>query len=176
MNTESARLPVPVRRGRCELVGLMAIAAVTMVACSGHRGAEPAGSAAVSPAPVPGSVADQEAVRQTVRSFYRGIVAGDTKSVCSLMTPAAVADAEQAAKAEGGSSCEDWVTETRAQMSSQGVMSPVQIGVGNVTISGDTASVPGSDITIIPSSGMQNNVDVAIALQRIDGRWRVNAP
>jgi ketosteroid isomerase-like protein len=148
---------------------------VAAAACGGPNGPASGERRASARVVAPGSVADQEAVRQTVETFFQGIVSDDAKSVCGLMTPGLLAVVVQAARAEGGSTCADWVTETRAGYSSHGVMAPVRVGVGPVSISGDAASVSGSDVAIVPSSGMESNVDRTVTLQRIDGRWRVDS-
>jgi hypothetical protein len=148
------------------LLGLLLVAA----SC----GPKPAASATPKPV-VPGSVADQQAVRHTVEAFYHGIIYGDARAVCALMTPAERAAAVQGARAEGGTTCTDWVTEARAADAADGVMPPVQIGVGQVEISGNHATVEGSEITIVTSGGMENNVDGTVDLLRVDGRWRIDA-
>jgi len=168
---------------RLLVAGLAGLAFVSAAACGAHVAPPAPGSAAspgagpnATPGAAPGGVADQEAARQTVEAFFEGIITGNSKSVCGLMTAQAVADAAQAARSNGGSTCDDWVIETRDRYAGQGVMPPAQVGVGDVQISGDSASISGSDITIVPSSGPQSNPAAAVMLRRTGGRWQVDIP
>src|SRR5207253_11292778 len=102
----SGRLSVELRTLRRLLVaGLAGLAFVSAAACGAHVAPPAPGSAAspgagpnATPGAAPGGVADQEAARQTVEAFFEGIITGNSKSVCGLMTAQAVADAAQAAR------------------------------------------------------------------------------
>jgi hypothetical protein len=113
-----------------------------------------------------GDDGDRQSVADVTERWYHAIGARDGDTVCGLMTAKARASA-----GSGGKSCEDSVESTTLSTSQRDAMTKVEVDPDGVTVSGDSARVPATAVTV---SGQHSTSSQTIEVVRDGGDWLID--